>query len=169
MERSAHLHSEFEEEDFLYQLAEYCHLLGVEWAIKRELTLPWSTEQLFLTISLIKGRKTASIGPLSSLLHSLAISLRLGWDVLLSTEAVMRHTGYLVWINDDQYWHRTMRRAHARVRLGKLSGKDTVIRSLKLISPPPVAFAVPRRGHDGRLVRVALPPLRRGNRAEAML
>lgn len=57
----------------------------------------------------------------------------------------MHHTGYLVWINDEQYWHRTMQRAHARVRLGQRSGQDVVIRSLKLASRPPVPFAAPRR------------------------
>jgi hypothetical protein len=30
----------------------------------------------------------------------------------------MRHTGFLVWINDQQYWHRIMRRIHARVSFG---------------------------------------------------
>ena len=37
-----------------YRRAEYCQLPGGEWAIKRELTLPASTEQLFLTVRLPK-------------------------------------------------------------------------------------------------------------------
>ncbi len=57
----------------------------------------------------------------------------------------MHHTGYLVWINDEQYWHRTMRNAHARVRLGQRSGQDVVIRSLKPASRPLLSFAAPRR------------------------
>jgi hypothetical protein len=57
----------------------------------------------------------------------------------------MHHTGYLVWINDQQYWHRTMQGAHARVRLAQLSGKDAFIRSLKPASRPIVALPAPRR------------------------
>jgi len=34
--------------------AKYCQLPGGEWAIKRELTLRASTEQLFLTVRLPK-------------------------------------------------------------------------------------------------------------------
>ena len=52
-----HSHSGLEDEDFVYQLAEYCQLPGGEWVIKRELTLPSSTERLFLTMPLPKGRK----------------------------------------------------------------------------------------------------------------
>ena len=47
----------------------------------------------------------------------------------------MRHTGYLAWINDEQYWHRTLRAAQARVVFAQESGKDTLVRSLK----PPFA------------------------------
>ena len=43
----------------------------------------------------------------------------------------MHTTGYLAWINDDQYWHRTFRTAQARVVLAQLSGKDTVLRRLQ--------------------------------------
>jgi hypothetical protein len=57
----------------------------------------------------------------------------------------MRRKGYLVWINDDQYWHRTMRGAQARVRLGQLSGKDAFIRSLKRASGQPMNAPAPRR------------------------
>jgi hypothetical protein len=37
--------------------AEYCQLPGGEWAIKRELTLPTSTDHLFLTVRLPKGTR----------------------------------------------------------------------------------------------------------------
>ena len=43
----------------------------------------------------------------------------------------MHHTGYVVWIDDEQYWHLTMEGAKARVRAGQLSGKDTFMHSLK--------------------------------------
>ncbi len=57
----------------------------------------------------------------------------------------MRHTGYLVWINDEQHWHRTMRRAHARVMLAQLSGKDALVRSLKPACRRLMAFPAARR------------------------
>jgi hypothetical protein len=46
----------------------------------------------------------------------------------------MHYTGYLAWINDDQYWHRDFRAAQARVVLAQFSGKDTLLRSLKFPS-----------------------------------
>ena len=49
----------------------------------------------------------------------------------------MRRTGYLVWVNDEQYWHRTRRGAQARAKLGQRGGNDTLVRSLK---PPCVAW-----------------------------
>lgn len=49
----------------------------------------------------------------------------------------MHHAGYLVWVNDDQYWHRTLRGAQARAMLGQRGGNDTLVRSLK---PPFVAW-----------------------------
>jgi hypothetical protein len=42
----------------------------------------------------------------------------------------MHTTGYLAWINDEQYWHREFRAAQARVVLAQFSGKDTLLRSL---------------------------------------
>ena len=47
----------------------------------------------------------------------------------------MHRVGYLAWINDEQYWHRTFRAAQARVVLAQFSGKDTVLRRVK----PPCA------------------------------
>lgn len=52
-----HSHSDLDDQDFVYQLAEYCQLPSGEWVIKRELTLPASTEPLFLTMPLSKRRK----------------------------------------------------------------------------------------------------------------
>ncbi len=49
----------------------------------------------------------------------------------------MHHTGYLLWINDEQHWHRTMREAQARATLAQVSSKDTLVRSLQ---PPFVAW-----------------------------
>jgi hypothetical protein len=37
----------------------------------------------------------------------------------------MHTTGYLAWVNDQQYWHREFRAAQARVVLARFSGKDT--------------------------------------------
>ncbi len=42
----------------------------------------------------------------------------------------MHYTGYLAWINDEQYWHREFQAAKARVVLAQFRGKDTVLRSL---------------------------------------
>jgi hypothetical protein len=52
-------------------------------------------------------------------------------------ETVVRYTGYLVWVNDEQYWHRTVREAQARAMLVQRGGKDTFVRGLK---PPFVAW-----------------------------
>lgn len=49
----------------------------------------------------------------------------------------MYHAGYLVWINDEQHWHRTLRGAQSRALLGQRGGKDTLVRSVK---PPFVAW-----------------------------
>jgi hypothetical protein len=43
----------------------------------------------------------------------------------------MHRSGYLTWINDEQYWHREFRTAQARVVLAQFSGKDTILRSVK--------------------------------------
>ncbi len=51
-----HSHSDLDDQDFVSQLAEYCQLPGGEWVITRELTLPSSTERLFLTMPLSKRR-----------------------------------------------------------------------------------------------------------------
>lgn len=45
----------------------------------------------------------------------------------------MHHTGYVVWVNDEVYWHRRFRAAQARVVLAQFSGKDTLLRAL---APP---------------------------------
>lgn len=42
----------------------------------------------------------------------------------------MHHTGYVVWVNDEVYWHRSFRAAQARVVLAQFSGKDTLLRRL---------------------------------------
>ena len=60
---------------------------------------------------------------------------------------IMRHTGYLTWIDDDQYWHRKYGAAQARVVLAQFSGKDTLLRSLTVPSwvwcgPQPPSRAV---------------------------
>ena len=51
----------------------------------------------------------------------------------------MHTIGYLAWINDEQYWHRTFRAAQARVVLAQFRGNDTVLRSLQ--SPCAVWFS----------------------------
>lgn len=38
---------------------------------------------------------------------------------------------YLVWVNDVQYWHRTLRSARARVMLRQRGGNDTLVRCLE--------------------------------------
>lgn len=48
----------------------------------------------------------------------------------------MYTTGYLAWINDEQYWHREFRAAQARVVLAQFSGKDTVLRGRRPADPP---------------------------------
>ena len=50
-----HSYSRPDDQDFESRLAEYCQLPGGQWAVKRELTLPTSTERLFLTMPLSKG------------------------------------------------------------------------------------------------------------------
>jgi len=42
----------------------------------------------------------------------------------------MHHTGYIVWVNDEQYWHRTRQHADARVQGAVRDGKDAVVRPL---------------------------------------
>jgi hypothetical protein len=39
----------------------------------------------------------------------------------------MKKTGYLVWVNDDQFWHATLGSAQKRSRLAKTRGNDTLI------------------------------------------
>ena len=39
----------------------------------------------------------------------------------------MKKTGYLVWVNDDQFWHSTLGSAQKRSRLAKMRGNDTLI------------------------------------------
>jgi hypothetical protein len=39
----------------------------------------------------------------------------------------MKKPGYLVWINDDQFWHTTLLAAQKRTRVARTHGKDTVI------------------------------------------
>ena len=39
----------------------------------------------------------------------------------------MKKTGYLVWVNDDQFWHSTLGSAQKRSRLAKLRGNDSLI------------------------------------------
>jgi hypothetical protein len=53
---------ELEHHDWEYRLAEYSQLPGGGWAVRRELTLPASTERLFLTMRLPKWHKGPSIG-----------------------------------------------------------------------------------------------------------
>jgi hypothetical protein len=39
----------------------------------------------------------------------------------------MKKTGYLVWVNDDQFWHSTLGSAQKRSRLAQMRGSDTLI------------------------------------------
>jgi hypothetical protein len=39
----------------------------------------------------------------------------------------MKKTGYLVWVNDDQFWHSTLGSAQKRSRLAKMRGNDSLI------------------------------------------
>ena len=39
----------------------------------------------------------------------------------------MKKTGYLVWVNDDQFWHSALGPAQKRSRLAKKKGNDTLI------------------------------------------
>ncbi len=39
----------------------------------------------------------------------------------------MKKTGYLVWVNDDQFWHPTLGSAQKRSRRAKMTGNDTLI------------------------------------------
>jgi hypothetical protein len=52
-------HSDSVMDDQMYERrpAQYCQLPGGKWALKRELTLPISTEPLFLTVPLPKSSK----------------------------------------------------------------------------------------------------------------
>jgi len=39
----------------------------------------------------------------------------------------MKKQGYLVWVNDSQFWHTTLAAAQKRSRLAEGRGKDTLI------------------------------------------
>ena len=39
----------------------------------------------------------------------------------------MKKQSYLVWVNDDQFWHSTLAAAQKRSRLAEGRGKDTLI------------------------------------------
>jgi len=39
----------------------------------------------------------------------------------------MNKQGYLVWVNDSQFWHATLAAAQKRSRLAEGKGKDTLI------------------------------------------
>ncbi len=74
-----HSHLKLEEQDFVYQLAEYCQLPSGEWVIKRELTLPSSTERLFLTMPLSKRRNAREVDQaLYCLVWQVLYGVRLG-------------------------------------------------------------------------------------------
>jgi hypothetical protein len=39
----------------------------------------------------------------------------------------MNHGGYIVWVNDEHYWHPTLESAQRRLNSARLHGKDTFI------------------------------------------
>jgi hypothetical protein len=57
----------------------------------------------------------------------------------------MHRRGYLVWGNDDQYWHRTFRVAQRRVVLAQAQGKHTSAPSLSPVRSGRAGTAVPAR------------------------
>ena len=42
----------------------------------------------------------------------------------------MKRTGYIVWVNDHQYWHRSLATAQQRADDARKSRKDVVIGNL---------------------------------------
>jgi hypothetical protein len=39
----------------------------------------------------------------------------------------MKKTGYLVWVNDDQFWHSTLEAARKQSKRAEIRGNDTII------------------------------------------
>ena len=51
-------------------------------------------------------------------------------SVFLTKEDLMKRTGYIVWVNDRQYWHRSLATAQQRADDARKSRKDVVIGNL---------------------------------------